>query len=97
MNFLGSMILIVEVPIHSNKAGLCYRKGEKGDRTGKVKKGNAKTYKESKKQKCKIKNSKLKKSKVCFSESQNELTFSLSGNTSPNISNYLSKSNRITY
>ncbi len=60
MNFLWSMILIIDVPIHSNKAGLCYRKGEKGERTGKVKKGNAKTYNEIQKQKCKNKNRKLK-------------------------------------
>ncbi len=50
----------VDVPIHSDKAGLCYRKGEKGDRTGEVNEGNAKAYNESKKQKCKNKSRKHK-------------------------------------
>jgi hypothetical protein len=45
------------------KLGLCYRKGETGDRTGIVKKGNAKIYNESKKQKCKNKIENLKKAK----------------------------------
>jgi hypothetical protein len=53
LHVVNNLILIVDVPIHSNKAGLCYRKGEKEDRTGKVKKGNAKTDNESKKLKCK--------------------------------------------